>query len=146
MQYTISKAEVSDFTDMHKMIIEFAHFQRTPEKATITVAQMEEDADFLKALIVKQDKIAIGYATYYIGYSCWSGRHLYLDDLYLEEEHRNQGLGHQIMDRLEFIAQEEKCKSMRWLVSKWNQNAIAFYKKRGASIDNTEFTCQVRID
>ena len=30
------------FKDMHKMIIDFAHFQRTPEKATITVAQMEE--------------------------------------------------------------------------------------------------------
>jgi len=39
------------------------------------------------------------------------------------------------------FAKEHKCKSVRWLVSRWNENAINFYKKMGAVVDDTEMTC-----
>ena len=141
----IKKADISDLSELHQLILEFATFQKTPEKVSITLADITSNAEVFKALIVRDGEAAIGFATYYFGFSSWSGRHLYLDDLYLKEAYRNQGLGHRIMDTLENLAKEQGCKSMRWLVSKWNEPAIAFYKKRGASIESTEMTCQIEI-
>ncbi len=143
MPITIEKASSEDLKDIHRMILDFATFQRTPEKVSITHEQMVKDKDVFKALIAKDNGNAIGFATYYFGYSSWSGKLLYLDDLYIEEAHRGTGTGHLFMDKLESIAKTEGCKKMRWLVSKWNEPAISFYKKRSASIDSTEYTCEV---
>jgi len=145
MTVSIKKAEIWDFEEIHRMILDFATFQKTPEKVSISVQEMLEDADIINALIIKEKDVSIGFATYYFGYSSWSGKHLYLDDIYIETAHRGNGLGHKIMDKLESIARSNNCKSMRWLVSNWNKSAIAFYKKRGASIDGTEFTCQLDL-
>lgn len=143
MSIEIHKATQSDYPEIHRMILDFATFQRTPEKVSITLEQMQENGEDFQALVAKNGEEYIGFATYYFGFSSWSGRHLFLDDLYLVEEHRGQGLGHLFMDKLEEIAKGEKCQSMRWLVSKWNAPAIAFYKKRGATIADTEQTCQL---
>ncbi len=141
----IAQATLPDYADIHQMIIDFATFQKTPEKVSITLEQMLENGDDFKALIARDGDKAIGFATYYFGFSSWSGKHLFLDDLYLEIDYRQQGLGAQIMDRLEAIAKEQDCQSMRWLVSKWNEPAIAFYKKRGTIIEDTEMTCQFKL-
>lgn len=145
MAIIIEQAKKSDFREIHRMILDFAAFQRTPEKVYTTVEQMEADGDLFKALIVKNEERAVGFATYYFGYSSWSGKNLYLDDIYLESDQRGKGIGDKMMDKLEEIAKNNKCKSMRWLVSKWNKSAIEFYKKRGASVDGTEFTCQLDL-
>ncbi len=142
----IAQATLSDYADIHQMIIDFATFQKTPEKVSITLDQMLGNADDFKALIVRDNGKPIGFATYYFGFSSWSGKHLFLDDLYLETDYRKHGLGAQIMDKLEIIARNQGCKSMRWLVSKWNEPAISFYKKRGTIIEDTEMTCQFKLD
>ena len=141
----IAQAKTEDYADIHQMIMDFAVFQKTPEKVSITLDQMLENGDDFKALIARDGQKAIGFATYYFGFSSWSGKHLFLDDLYLETDYRSQGLGHQFMDELERIAKSKNCKSMRWLVSKWNEPAISFYKKRGAIIESTEMTCQFKL-
>lgn len=141
----INQATTADYPEIHQMILDFATFQKTPEKVSITLEQMLSNAEDFKALIIRDGDRAIGFATYYFGFSSWSGKHLFLDDLYLETEYRKQGLGAQIMDQLEAIARDKDCKSMRWLVSRWNEPAIAFYKKRGTVIEDTEMTCQFKL-
>lgn len=145
MAISITTALPADYAEIHRMISDFANFQKTPEKVSITLKQMLEDKALIQALVVKDKETAVGFATYYFGYSSWSGKHLYLDDIYLEVEQRGKGIGDQIMDQLEEIARQHSCKSMRWLVSKWNKSAIEFYKKRGASVDDTECTCQLNL-
>ena len=145
MSIQILEAQTTDYKAIHRMIIEFATFQRTPEKVTITLEQMLENKDTFMALAMKDGDKYIGFATYYFGFSSWSGKHLFLDDLYLQEAYRNQGIGQQIMARLKQKAEVEGCKSMRWLVSKWNEAAIRFYQKLGASITETEMTCQLTL-
>lgn len=142
----VTKATTPDYADIHQMIIDFATFQKTPEKVTITLDQMLENADDFKAIISRDGDKAIGFATYYFGFSSWSGKHLFLDDLYLQTEYRQQGLGDQIMNQLETIARQKDCKSMRWLVSRWNEVAISFYKKRETIIEDTEMTCQFKLN
>lgn len=145
MPINIQRANQTDFADIHAMIMEFATFQKTPEKVKITLQQMMKDEEFINALIIRDGQSPVGFATFYFGYSSWSGRHLYLDDIYLKPPLRGQGIGDQILDILEEVALSNQCKTMRWLVSKWNESAISFYKKRGASVDGTEYTCQLDL-
>ena len=137
----IRLATTTDFPAIHTMILEFAEFQKTPEKVTITPEQLIEDKDFFNCLVVTKDEVLVGFASYYFAYSSWSGKSLYLDDIYLTPASRGKDIGSKIMDKLEAIAKDNHCAKMHWLVSKWNEPAIEFYKKRDAIIYDTEYSC-----
>lgn len=50
-----------------------------------------------------------------------------------------------LLDAVIELAKKEHCKKVRWQVSRWNENAIDFYKKIGAWIDETEINCDLII-
>ena len=79
-------------------------------------------------------------ATWFFAYYSWTGRGVYLDDLYVKNSHRKYGMGRQLLDSVISMAKENNCRTVRWLVSRWNTNAIDFYKKIGAHVDDTEMT------
>ena len=144
MAYTIRLATENDFTAIHVLNTEFSRFIKTPEKFRISLDQMKEEQAHFRCLVVenKTGEI-IGFATTFIAWYSWIGKSLYLDDIYIVEKHRGHGLGSQLMDAVFQIAKEENCKKVKWQVSNWNKNAIAFYKKKGADIDEVEINCEV---
>lgn len=141
----IRTALPKDYPAIHALILEFAEFQKSPEKVTISVDQMNKDQDFFKSLVVTEEETIIGFASYYFSYSSWTGKSLYLDDIYLTNAARGKQIGSSIMDQLESIAKANDCTKMRWLVSKWNKSAIGFYKKRGAVVYDTEYVCDYNV-
>ncbi len=141
----IRPANTADYPTIHALMLEFALFQKTPEKVTITVNQMIKDKDFFKSYVVTDKGTIIGFASYYLSYNSWTGKSLYLDDIYLTPAARGMNIGNRIMDKLASIAKSNDCTKMRWLVSKWNESAIGFYKKRGAVIYDTEYVCDFDI-
>ncbi|PSL44180.1 diamine N-acetyltransferase [Chitinophaga niastensis] len=143
MKIDIRKATESDFAQIYKLIKEFAIFIKTPEKVTITLPQMIQDKDYFQCLVAVDNGIIIGFATYFMSYYSWTGKSLYLDDLYVIEEYRGQQTGTKLMDAVFEIAKKENCKKVRWQVSNWNKKAIEFYKKRGANIDEVEINCDL---
>lgn len=145
MKITIRKATPSDFNDIHALIMEFATFIQTPEKVRITPEQMIEDQQVFNCLVALKDDTIIGFATYFFAYYSWSGKAIYLDDLYVQEALRGNGIGSQLFDRVTEIGQQENCVKMRWQVSNWNQKAQAFYKSRGAEIDEVEINCDLTL-
>ena len=50
-----------------------------------------------------------------------------------------------LLDEVTALAKNSGCKKLRWQVSKWNINAIAFYKSLGAVIDDVEINCDLVI-
>lgn len=145
MKIEIRKAKPEDFKTVYLLIKEFAEFIRTSEKVLITPEQMEMDKDFFNCFIaVDNDKI-IGFATYFTAYYSWTGKALYLDDLYVLEQYRGQGIGNSLFDKIIETAKNDRCKKVKWQVSKWNQKAIDFYKGKGAVIDEVEINCELMI-
>ena len=144
MEYNIRLATESDFEKIYELNREFSHFIQTPEKFKITVEQMKQEKDFFRILVVEneEDEI-IGFASTFIAWYSWIGKSLYLDDLYILESYRKNGLGSKLMDEVINLAKEEGCKKVRWQVSKWNSNAIDFYKKKGAVVDDVEINCDL---
>lgn len=145
MPITIRKAEPADFEEVFALIKEFASFIKTPEKIKTSPAQMRGDKDYFNCFIALEDGTIKGFATWFMAYYSWTGKALYLDDLYVPELYRGNGIGTLLLDKVIETAKAEKCKKVRWQVSHWNSKAIEFYKKRGAVMDDVEINCDLMI-
>jgi diamine N-acetyltransferase len=146
MKVEIRRAEPNDYSEIYSLIKEFATFIKTPEKVITTPSQMICDQEYFRCFIAcDKDKI-VGFSTYFIAYYSWTGKTLYLDDLYVLEDYRGHGIGSELLDKVIETAKNENCKKVRWQVSKWNKKAIDFYKSRGATIDDVEINCDLKLD
>jgi GNAT superfamily N-acetyltransferase len=77
----------------------------------------------------------VGYALFFHNYSSFVGkRGLYLEDVYVQPSQRGSGLGTALLQRLAALAVERQCGRFEWTVLDWNQQAISFYEKMGASV------------
>jgi len=142
MNYTIRNAAEEDFVAILNIIKALALFEKAPEKVTNTVEQMKTEKDCFRCLVAVNDEDeVIAICLYFFAYYTWVGRSLYLDDLYVLEPYRRQGIAAALLDRLFEIALNEKCNRVRWQVLNWNENAIQLYKKYGATIDDEWLNC-----
>jgi GNAT superfamily N-acetyltransferase len=142
----VRQANENDFPEIFSLIREFVVFQKTPEKLTLTLEQMKDEKRFFKAFVaVNESGKIVGFASYYFAYYSWSGKAIYLDDLYVTASSRGQNAGTRLLNALIELAKKNEFKKIRWQVSKWNSKAIDFYKKLGAEIDDTEMNCDLRI-
>lgn len=146
MSFQIRIAKESDFETIHSLNKKFSHFIKTPEKFKISIEQMKAEQEYFKILVAEQsDGEIIGFATTFIAWFSWSGKSMYLDDLYVVEKFRGNGLGSKLIDKVIELAKKENCKKVKWQVSKWNENAIEFYKSKGAKIDDVEINCDLEL-
>jgi GNAT superfamily N-acetyltransferase len=75
----------------------------------------------------------VGLALWYYSFSTFTGRaDIFLEDLFVEPEHRGKGLGLALLRRLAQRAVAEDCRRIEWRVLNWNAPSIAFYQNLGA--------------
>jgi GNAT superfamily N-acetyltransferase len=75
----------------------------------------------------------IGFALFFHNYSTFrSAPGLYLEDLYVAESYRGQGVGRQLLQHLAALAVARNCARFEWWVLDWNKDAIRFYESLGA--------------
>ncbi len=146
MTVKIRKIAAEDYPAVHQLILEFAIFIRTPEKVTITVEQMIAERESFNCLVAEADGRIIGFATFFPAYYSWTGKAIYLDDLYVPEAYRGRQVGARLLEAVIGIGRESGCKKVRWQVSRWNERAIDFYRKRGAVVDDTEMNCDLFLE
>jgi GNAT superfamily N-acetyltransferase len=153
MDIIIRRAVVADFPAVYALFREFAVFQKTPEKLHITLDQLIADEAHFQCFVAEVDHGAgadgesgggreiVGFASFFMAYYSWTGKAIYLDDLYVRESSRKYGIGKKLLFAVINFSKENGCKTVRWLVSRWNGNAMAFYKSIGAEIHETEMVC-----
>ena len=136
----IRKATATDVPDVLALVKELAAYEREPDAVIAT------EADFLRDgfgetpafhVLVAEDAggAVIGFALYFFSYSTWVGRRcLYLEDLFIQPEHRGKGAGIALMKALAKEAVAKECRRFVWQVLDWNAPAIAFYERLGASV------------
>lgn len=83
----------------------------------------------------------IGFALFFHNFSTFTGkRGLYLEDIFIQPEHRNNGYGKLFFAELAKIAKERDCARMEWICLDWNTPSIEFYKNRIKAIPLDEWT------
>lgn len=144
--YAIRKADQQDSARILELINEFAQFQNTPQHVRISLEQLQKDERHFKAFVAEgSDGSIVAFASYFYCYYSWSGRAIYLDDLYVQPEYGEQGIGTALLNRIIQSGRVRDCRRVRWQVSKWNMNAVGFYKRMGAVIDDVEINCDLRL-
>lgn len=79
------------------------------------------------------DQEPVSYAMFSYHFSTLFGRPtLYLVDLFVMPEFRQQGIGQNLLAHLAKIAREQNCCRIEWSVLEWNSAAIRLYQKIGA--------------
>jgi len=75
-----------------------------------------------------------GFALFFHNYSTFLGKPgLYLEDLFVVPTCRGRGYGKALLVHLAKLAVERDCGRFEWSVLDWNEPAIGFYKKLGAT-------------
>ena len=135
---TIRPATPADVPLILTLIRELAEYEREPDGVVATEEQLREHLfgvrQYAECVIGEVDGVAQGFALFFHNYSTWRGRPgLYLEDLFVRPPARGAGLGKALFRHLARVAVARGCARMEWAVLDWNEPAIGFYKRMGAT-------------
>ena len=147
MKISIRKASKEDMTAVHGLICELALYEKAPNEVTNTVEDMIKegfgDHPVFSCMVAEQDEKIIGMAIYFVKYSTWKGKGIYLDDIVITESMRGKGIGKILFEAVAKDAYESGANQMHWQVLDWNQPAIQFYNKYQAQMDAEWINCKL---
>jgi GNAT superfamily N-acetyltransferase len=138
MEVVIRKGVKSDLPAVLDLIKELADFERALNEVTVSLEDLEQDGfgnhPYYWFIVAEKEGEIIGLSFYFIRYSTWKGRFLFLEDFVVKESFRNKGIGALLFEETIRIAKELDVKGMTWQVLDWNKNAIRFYEKYNSDI------------
>jgi GNAT superfamily N-acetyltransferase len=140
----IRNATAADAPLIMTMIRELAEFERELDQVDATAEDLLREgfgaSPHFEALIGEWDGTPVAYALYFFTFSTWAGRQsLFVEDLFVRERFRRNGIGKAMLRHMAAIARERKCYGMRWEVLNWNTPAIEFYRSLGATLQTEWF-------
>ncbi len=127
------------------LVLDFIKKLATYEKLSHEVVATEEKLErylfgkekVAEVVIGYYGQVAVGFALFFYNFSTFLARPgIYLEDLYVLEEHRGKGFGKTLLAYLAKLAVEKGCGRLEWAVLDWNEPSIDFYKSLGANTMN----------
>src|SRR5436853_5438258 len=137
-RFEIRSATPDDVPVILQLIQDLATYERAPNDVTATeqglVQVLFDEKPAAEVRLAFEQEIPVGFAVFFHNFSTWLGRPgIYLEDLFIKPEHRGKGYGRALLVDLARIARDRGCGRMEWAVLDWNQPAIQFYRKLGAT-------------
>ena len=135
--FTIRPANPTDIPAIHCLIRGLADYERLSHDVTATESDLHA-ALFAPhprahAVLADVDGKSVGIALFYYTLSTFKARpNIFLEDLFVEANHRGSGIGLALMRHLAARAVAEACGRLEWRVLNWNQPSIDFYQRIGA--------------
>jgi GNAT superfamily N-acetyltransferase len=128
-------AAAADAGLLLRLIRDLAAYERAPEAVVATEADLRRFGfgreRHFEALIAFLDGEPAGMAVFHPRFSTWLGRPaMYLEDIYVAEAARGQGVGRRLMARLAAVAIERGWGRIDFQVLDWNP-ARDFYRRLG---------------
>jgi GNAT superfamily N-acetyltransferase len=130
----ITRAEVPELLTL---IRELAVFEKLEHAVEATSSVLENSLfgpqPAAGALLARCDGKLAGYAIYFFTFSSFIGRAgIWLEDIYVRQEFRKQGLGYNLIQAVARIGVEKNCGRFEWTALDWNVKALDFYDQLGA--------------
>jgi len=111
MLFNIREAQKVDCSRLLELVHQLADYERAPQEVTVTLQEFEETGfgtkPVWKAFVAEVDKQIEGFALYYIRYSTWKGSRLFLEDFYVTEHMRGNGIGKRLFETIIIEAKEK---------------------------------------
>jgi GNAT superfamily N-acetyltransferase len=142
-QVRIRDARPDDVRLIFGWIVELAEYERAPEQVRGTPELLEEalfgagpSAEAVIAEIRDGDAgwEPAGFALFHLTFSTWECRPgIWLEDLYVPPAQRRAGVGGALISHLAKITVTRGYTRLQWAALDWNQLALDFYDKIGAT-------------
>ena len=151
MSIRILPATEADVPLILRLITALAEYERLSHQVMATEAALRESlfgkTPAAEVVIAYVDNVAAGFALWFHNYSTFLGKQgLYLEDLFVLPEWRGHGVGRRLLSHLASVAVERGCGRMEWSVLDWNESAIGFYRKLGATVLEDWRICRLTGD
>lgn len=148
METAIRAATVDDAETVARLIRDHAAYEDAHHLCRTTAADIRRDGfgpkPLFEVLLAEHDGTALGFAMYLEVFSSWEGRAiLVLEDLYVTESARGDGLGRRLMAEVAAITLARGCPRLDWVVTDGNP-ARGFYRYLGG--DHIETWLTYRLD
>jgi GNAT superfamily N-acetyltransferase len=136
---SIRAATRADAPALHALLVALAEHEGQRDWLRVSLEALTRDGfgdnPRFGALMAFAGDTAVGYATYTVPYVIWLGAaSLNLDDLYVIDAVRGQGVGLALMHALAAEARARGVTALRWEVQPDNHAAIRFYQRLGARL------------
>ncbi len=143
MKFSIREAKTDDYKAIIKFAVDLAILEGyDPGVVKNNSEKMIAENDlFFCNVAVDENNIIIGVVIYFYVYYTWVGKSLYIDDLFVQEEFRGKGIGKSLLDTVFVFAKDNRCSRLRWQVARSNPNAVEYYHKIGADVDESWMNC-----
>lgn len=147
-QHTLRPATRQDVPAIVGLIRELAEFEHLSHLAQATpeslMPHLFGDKPVAEALVAEVEGEVVAFALFFTNFSTFLAKPgLYLEDLYVKPARRGSGLGRALLVRLAQIAVERDYGRFEWSVLDWNEAAIGFYQKMGATVMQDWRICRV---
>lgn len=139
MDYKIRYAEPHDIDEIIKLCAEHAEFEQTEFSPVGKVEKLAKymfvDEPPLFCLIAENPTgELLGYTTFMREFSTWDAEfYIHMDCLFLRPHARNFGIGEQLIRKIAKQAKRLDCKEIQWHTPAFNEKAIKFYHRIGAT-------------
>ncbi|MCU0570792.1 MAG: GNAT family N-acetyltransferase [Oculatellaceae cyanobacterium Prado106] len=135
----IRAAQPQDVPTIFRLVQALAEYEKLSHQVVGTEALLQEhlfgDRPCIEAILAEESGQAIGFALFFINYSTFLTRPgIYLEDLFVLPEYRGRGIGKALLANLAKLARDRNYGRLEWSVLDWNETAIAFYEKMGATV------------
>jgi GNAT superfamily N-acetyltransferase len=142
-QVRIRAARPDDVQLIFGWIVELAEYERSPEQVRGTPELLEEalfGAEPSAEAVIAETRDGdagwepTGFALFHLTFSTWECRPgIWLEDLYVPPAGRRAGVGGALISRLAEITMTRGYTRLQWAALDWNQLALDFYVRIGAS-------------
>jgi GNAT superfamily N-acetyltransferase len=134
----IRAATPTDVPLVLRFIRALAEYERLAQEVVATEDGLRESLfgprPGAEVLIAELRGAPVGFALFFHNFSTFLGRRgIYLEDLFVQPEHRGRGIGLALLRRLATLCVERDCGRLEWAVLHWNETAIRFYEGLGAA-------------
>ena len=136
--FAIRFANSNDVPLILRFIKGLAEYEKLSQEVTATEDLLRKtlfgDRHVAEVIIGEYHGDAAAFALFFHNYSTFLGRPgIYLEDLFVTPEMRGRGFGQILLTYLAKLATERQCGRVEWAVLDWNEPAIRFYHKLGAT-------------
>ncbi len=133
----IRSATEADLPAIHGLMFELALYEKEPEAVETTPEEYLEDfrKGIFESHVAEMDGKIVGMTLFFMAYSSWRGKMLYLDDFVVTESCRRYGVGQMLFDAFLEEGRKRGCRLVNWQVLDWNEPALKFYRKNEAIVE-----------
>ena len=138
-EFAIRAATPADVGEIVRLIHGLAEFEKLTHLVEVTAESLAPHLfgprPVAEALVAERGERVVAFALFFTNFSTFLARPgLYLEDLFVEPEARGQGIGQALLEHLARLAAARGCGRFEWSVLDWNEGAIRFYRRMGATV------------